>query len=675
MAHVQATDISLAYGDRDILSDVTITLSSGDRCALAGANGSGKSTLLKILAGMIEPDSGSIVTSSGISIAYLPQSGIAHSGKSLLEEVEEAFKEARDLIRAQQNAAQRLSALGEDEGELHDLLHHHDELHEAVLRSGYYDRESRIDRVLTGLGFRRTDFDRKTDEFSGGWQMRIALAKVLLRNPDMLLLDEPTNYLDLEARVWLSSFLSEYSGGALLVSHDRRFLDQTINYVWELFLADIKRYRGTYTSYEAQREEQIERIKQAYAQQQEEIKRLEDFIKRFRATASKAKQVQSRVKQLEKMELIELPEHLKKLNVTFPPAPRSGDQVVVLEGVGRCYGANCVIDDVDLTISRGERLVLVGPNGAGKSTLMRIIAEQDTEFVGSVNYGAGVARGFYADDDNWLVSKAADSPAGGPSVIDALSAVAVNQNDQQVRDLLGAFLFRGDDIYKSVSVLSGGERSRLALLRLLLQPLNLLVLDEPTNHLDLASKEVLLGALDQFGGTIVLVSHDRDFVEKTATRVVELRPAGVRPDTPSLVTDFPGEYSYYAWRVEQRESEEDDSQRNSVGNQVGGSEKTISDERLKQSARVLSHDEQKARRSRIQKLERLLDERLLQIEKLDRRSTILHEELARPDVYGDGVAVKARTEELAQIDRAVQRLTEEWETASAEHEELLSVHE
>ncbi len=672
MAHVQANDISLAYGDRDILSSVTLTLASGDRCALSGANGSGKSTLMKILAGLQRADSGTVVTSRDCRVIYLPQSGITHASRTLIEEVELAYGEIADLIAERDRLADQLQETDPGDPGLDDLVHEHHDVQERIQHSGYYDRESEIDRVLNGLGFHRADLHRRTDEFSGGWQMRIALAKVLLRRPDFLLLDEPTNYLDVEARVWLGSFLAAYAGGVLMVSHDRRFLDQTVNTVWELFLAQVKRYRGTYTEYERKREQEIVQIKASFEQQQEEIRRIEDFIRRFRASASKARQVQSRVKQLEKMERIEIPEHLKRINITFPPAPRSGREVATLENVSRDYGSNRVLDSLDLIIERGERVVLVGPNGAGKSTLMRIIAGRDTDHTGGVRFGASVSGGFYADDDSWLARSVGGSDgteALSPSVFDATMGVAHGQTEQQIRDMLGAFLFRGDDIYKSVDVLSGGERSRLALLQMLLHPHNLLVLDEPTNHLDLASKDVLLGALNQFGGTIVFVSHDREFIEQLAERVIEIRPAAdADPNAPSVVSDFPGDYHYYAWRLEHQgeEVEAGPTRGSRAGADAAAAEKP---------APSLSHDEQKSLRSKQQKLERASEKLLSQIDDAEARHAAIQHELADPDVYADGDAVRRLTGELEQVESTIEGLTKEWEETSSVLESLATAYD
>ncbi len=677
MAHIQAGDISLAYGDRDILKGVNLTLTSGDRCALAGANGSGKSTLMRILALELPPDSGSVVATTGARIVYLPQSGITHAGQTLDEEIELAYGPIAALLAKRDHIAEQMQAPDRSAPDLDALVHEHHEIQERIERSGYYDRDAQIDRILSGLGFARSDRSRGVDEFSGGWQMRIALAKVLLSGPDFLLLDEPTNYLDVEARVWLGSFLSSYAGGVLIVSHDRRFLDQTIDTVWELFLAEVRRYRGSYSDYERQREEEIARLTAAWEQQQEEIRRIEDFIRRFRAKASKARQVQSRIKQLEKMEPIVIPEHLKRISIAFPPAPRSGREVVTLESVSRRYGTNRVLEDVDLIVERGEKVALVGPNGAGKSTLMRIIAGTDSAHGGTVRFGAQAATGFYADDDSWLAGVgeavgAAGSPARGASgaaasVFEVTIRSAHGQTEQQIRNMLGAFLFRDDDVYKSIDVLSGGERSRLAMLQLLLQPHNLLVLDEPTNHLDMASKDVLLDALRQFKGTIVFVSHDREFIEKLAGRVIELRPDPRDPGAPSLVSDFPGDYHYYAWRLEhQGETVESGPTRAGGGSHLPGPDG--SDGSNGGGPPEVSHGEQKARRSRRRQLERRVETLLEQIAFEEQRHETLQRELADPSVYGDGAEVKRRTAELKRIEARIDEFTREWESAATELE-------
>ena len=513
MAFVQFSQVSLAFGDRDILKNVTINLQTGSKVALTGANGAGKSTLIKVLAGLTPPDSGSRAVQKDCRIAYLPQSGLTHHGCTLRQEADKAFEFGYEMQRQIDEIGLQLE---KGQGNTDALLERQAELIQKLDDSGWHRREAAAESVLLGLGFSRSDFERDTAEFSGGWQMRIALAKALMQGPDILLLDEPTNYLDIEARSWLEGFLQNYKGGFLLVSHDRYFLDVTINEVYELFNGDLKRYPGNFTHYEKVREVELKTLIAAYEQQQEEINKLEDFIRRFGYKATKAAQAQEYMKKLEKMERIEIPESLKKIHFSFPPAPHSGRLVMRLQDITKSYdGKFNVLDKLELTLENGERLVVAGRNGAGKSTLLRIIAGQDSEFTGEVVPGAGVQIGYFSQDN-------AETIRGKETILDYLEARAPLELIPKLRDMLGAFLFRGDDVYKSLDVLSGGEKSRIALLQLLLSPVNLLVLDEPTNHLDIHSKDVLLQALRGFGGTVIFVSHDRGFIEQLATKVLHL---------------------------------------------------------------------------------------------------------------------------------------------------------
>ena len=532
MAFVQFSQVSLAFGDRDILKNVTINLQTGSKVALTGANGSGKSTLIKVLAGLTAPDSGERAVQKECRIAYLPQSGLTHHGCTLLQEADKAFQYGYDI----QNKIDELgSQLAENPSNM-QLAETQAELIQKLDDSGWHRRQSLAESVLLGLGFLRSDFDRNTEEFSGGWQMRIALAKALMQNPDILLLDEPTNYLDLEARSWLEEFLQNYKGGFLLVSHDRYFLDVTINEVYELFNGELKRYPGNYTHYEKVREQELKTLMAAYEQQQQEIQKLEDFITRFGYKATKAAQAQEYQKKLDKMVRIEIPESLKKIHFTFPPAPHAGRLVLRLNGITKSYdGHTNVLNNLDLTLENGQRLVVAGRNGAGKSTLLRIIAEQDPDFTGEIIPGAGVKIGYFSQDN-------AETIKGSSTILQYLEDIAPLDLIPKLRDMLGAFLFRGDDVFKSLDVLSGGEKSRVALLQLLLSPVNLLVLDEPTNHLDLHSKDVLLNALRDFGGTVVFVSHDRGFIEQLATQVLHLEPG------KSMY--YPGDYKYYLEQTE-----------------------------------------------------------------------------------------------------------------------------
>ncbi|MDR3275796.1 MAG: ATP-binding cassette domain-containing protein, partial [Treponema sp.] len=525
MAFVQFTKVSLAFGDRDILKSVGLNLAAGSRAALAGANGSGKSTLMKVLAGKLAPDSGERALQKGCRVSYLPQSGIVHRGRSLREEAETAYEAVIIMLHSMDEIGRSLESAQSDEGPTRTLLEDYHRLQEAVEASGYYNRAQSIAMVLTGLGFGEADLDRPVEEFSGGWQMRVALAKVLLEAPDILLLDEPTNYLDIEARSWLEGWLRSFPGGYLLVSHDRYFLNVSVSEVYELFQGTLKRYAGNYSDYERLRRQELESLSKRYEAQQEELARAESLIRRFRYKASKAAFAQELIKRLDKMERIELPESMKKISISFPPPPHSGRIALTLKGIGKCYGERRVLGGLDLGVEAGERLVVVGRNGAGKTTLLRIIAGADGNYEGTVDYGMGIAAGYFSQD-------VAETLTGEETVLDYMEAEAPTALVPRLRDMLGAFLFRGDDVYKRVSVLSGGEKSRLALLRMLLKPMNLLILDEPTNHLDLYSKDILLEALQKFAGTIIFVSHDRAFMEALSTKTLELTQG--TPGSPSV---------------------------------------------------------------------------------------------------------------------------------------------
>jgi ATP-binding cassette subfamily F protein 3 len=703
MAFVQFSRISLAFGDRDILKDVSLNLASGSRACLAGANGAGKSTLMKVIAGKIDADSGDRAVQKGARITYLPQSGIVHRGRTLRDEAETAYAEIAALLNEMENLGRELEKTSPGGGGKRTaaLVEEHHRLQETVENSGYYRREASISMVLAGLGFAPADLDRQVEEFSGGWQMRIALAKALLENPDILLLDEPTNYLDIEARSWLQSWLQSYPGGCLLVSHDRFFLDATVNEVYEIFQGTLKRYAGNYTAYENIRRQELESLVKRYEAQQEEIAKTEALIRRFRYKASKAAFAQELIKRLEKMEPIEIPESLKKISIAFPPPPHSGRVALTLEGIGKSYGPNCVLSGLDLTLESGEKLVVVGRNGAGKSTLLRIIAGVDGDFEGSVKYGTGVAAGYFSQD-------AAETLTGSQSVLEFIEAEAPTALIPKARDMLGAFLFRGDDVFKPLSVLSGGEKSRLVLLKMLLKPMNLLILDEPTNHLDIHSKDILLGCLKSFEGTVIFVSHDRAFMEALAGKTLELGGGRHRL--------FYGDYAYYLDRVNAETNEGGSlppasSRSASSGTPLSGAPprnaphsppeppaagealfpgppakdepaadtapgvpKTIlvkagspaAGEYLSAAER---REQEKQRQAQIRRLERQEAEILKELEALEARKAELEAELAKPETYSSGEKarlVKLRLDELA---AAAEAKTLEWEGIAGNREQ------
>ena len=538
MIHVEG--LTKRYGEKVLFEDVSWHVKKKDRIGLSGPNGSGKTTLLRMLAGLQEPDAGTIRMASDTTIGYLPQDGVVHHGRTVYDEVVLAFQELLDLKREQHEIEDRLAATTHDDGGDHErMLERYAEVTDRFKHLGGYEIDARVADVLKGLGFSIADQQRKTEEFSGGWQMRIALAKLLLAVPNLLLMDEPTNHLDLPARNWLEEYLQSYPGSVVLVSHDRYFLDATVARITEVGLRTLTDYHGNYSHYVVEHEARMERLREAHRRQSEEIEKSTAFINRFRYQATKARQVQSRIKMLDKVERIEIPPVRKKIRFKFPDAPKPGRVVLELKGVRKAYGDNVVLDHVDLMVERGDRIGLVGPNGAGKSTLMRLLAGVDRPDDGTRLSGHQTVLDYFAQDQ-------AQALTATRTVYEEMTAASPTTMVPLIRNILGGFLFSGDDIYKRVSVLSGGERNRLALAKMLLNPSNLLLLDEPTNHLDLESKEVLLEALADYGGSLVFVSHDRYFVDRLAEKVIEV--GGGR----ALV--YPGGYEDFLYWKKQREA-------------------------------------------------------------------------------------------------------------------------
>ncbi len=512
---ISVDKVVLKYGERDLLKEVSFMVNPKDRIGLVGKNGSGKSTLLKMVTKEIKPDSGSVVVPGDITLGYLPQHMQVENNTTVVNETEKAFSELLDIQKEIDGLNQKICDTQDFESdEYSDWLNRLTILTERLHLLEEGKKEEKIEQCLTGLGFKRSDFNRPTTELSGGWRMRIEIAKILLKAPDVLLLDEPTNHLDIESIQWLESFLKEYNGAVVLISHDRAFLDNLTTRTLEISLGNLYDYPVPYTRFTELKKERREHQIAAYRNQQKMIEESEKFIERFRYKATKAVQVQSRIKQLDKLERIQIDEEdLVSMNIKFPPAPRSGTVVVETKGLSKSYGNVEVLKNIDLAIERGEKVAFVGKNGEGKTTLSRIIIGE-LDFVGGYKPGHNIKIGYYAQNQDQVLDE-------NLTVFETLDYVAVGDIRTKLRDILGAFLFSGEDIDKKVKVLSGGERSRLALARLLLEPYNLLVMDEPTNHLDLLSKDVLKEALKKYDGTLIVVSHDRYFLDGLVTKVYE----------------------------------------------------------------------------------------------------------------------------------------------------------
>lgn len=646
--------LELYLGDRALFKDVSGILNPGDRVGLVGPNGAGKSTLLKVLNGERSLDGGTINKRNDVSIGYLPQDGIeADPHKTVFEEVHAVFNE---LIKV----ADRLE-------ELHQLLDGNPNPDPVLLEEmgtkqqllelrGWYGLNASIHRMLEGLGFTEDDRLRPTSEFSGGWLMRIGLARLLLRQPDLLMLDEPTNHLDMDSMLWVEQFLKEYKGAIMVVSHDRAFLDQLCNRTFVLQRGIMRSYEGNYSFYEKEYEREKELMQNAYENQQKEIKQAEQFINRFRAKATKARQAQSKIKQLEKLERIELEEDLSGISFRFPPAERAGQIVVDLQDVSKAYGSHQIFKSINLQLERGDKVAIVGPNGAGKSTFIRMIAGLEPYQEGSVSLGHKVTANYYAQH------QAEDLPMNG-TPLSVMQSVPGNYAESFLRGILGGFLFKGDDVFKSISVLSGGEKSRVALAKMLLQSSNLLILDEPTNHLDLFSKEILQKALKKYEGSFLVVSHDRHFMDPIVNKVIEIRPG-------SNVRTFLGNISYYLEKTADQHTYQADSKNPPQGH--ASSSKQASNEQK------LSRKEQKRleaeRRQRLGHLIRPIQKELKQveerIERMENRQNEIEQAMADPSFYENEEQVKEFGKEYEKIKAGLVVDMSRWEELTLEIEAI-----
>ncbi len=635
--------LRMQFGGRLLFGPVSLHIRRKDRTALIGANGTGKSTLMKIMTHDLQPTGGQVVHSRHLRIGYLPQEGLTASGKTLMEEVTSAFSEIKNIEKRLEVIHSALLGTDPESGSYADLIDEQGELQHQLELYGAFSVESKAAMVLNGLGFANQDFDRPCDHFSGGWQMRIALAKLLLQNPDLLLLDEPTNHLDIETIEWFEDYLIRYDGAVLMVSHDRQFINRICDRIVELDHNALTEYTGTYEEYEEAKIGNEEKLLAEYERQQDEIRRIQVFIDRFRYKATKARQVQSRVKMLERMDHLQLPEDDRKsVTFRFPQPPMSGRTVVEAEGLAKSYGELQVFSDVRLSLERGEKAALIGVNGAGKSTLVRLLSGMDKPSAGTVRWGHNVTVEYYAQQQ-------AEKLDGANTVFDELALSAQRQTPLMLRTILGAFLFSGEDINKKVRVLSGGEKSRLAFAKMLLNPVNFIILDEPTNHIDVQTKEILQGALGDYEGTLLIVSHDRSFLDQLVQKVYELKNGRLRL--------FLGNYSDFH---EKKTAEQA---------LTGITQTAQSRDEQKTQARESyqkTREEQKKIAAEQRRKERQIRTIEDQIEKAEAAKSSLEQQLADPDLYKNAELSISKQKEYQSIIQLLENLYKEWESAAHE---------
>lgn len=635
---IQLAGAGKRFGQKLLFEGLDWLITSKDHIGLVGANGTGKSTLLKVLGGMESLDYGARNVTKGMSAGYLPQDGLALTGRTVFAECMSVFADLKAMEQEAEDLSRQLADLDPESSEYlaaSERLHRIDS--EFRTRDGYM-LEAHIGSVLSGLGFAKEDWNRLTEEFSGGWQMRIALAKLLLEKPNLLLLDEPTNHLDLEARNWLEQYLVGYPNAFVLISHDRYFLDVTVSRIVEIWNKGVHFYPGNYEKYLQQKTERRSQLEAAARNQRERIEQLEAFINRFRYQASKARQVQSRIKELEKIERIELPAEEKTIHFSFPQPKPSGRIVVEFKNVSKSYGDKEVLRNVNFLIERGDRIALVGVNGAGKSTLIKLLSGAEPLTAGDYILGHNVDPDYFAQDQY----KELDADA---TLLDDIAEVAPRTTQTELRNILGCFLFSEDDVFKRIGILSGGERNRYALAKMLLHPSNFLLLDEPTNHLDLRAKDVLLNALQEYNGTVVFVSHDRYFLDKLANRVFEV--------ANGEVTIFPGNYEDYVWRKNGGFAE-GALQLDPRGSEVAA----------EQNGTVRSPQESSKKRLNPMKAKQMQD-RCDTIEKeVERLEERIAEGEAALGVFVGIEETQRRTDELATLRAQVEALTAEWEELS-----------
>lgn len=657
---ISVQNLSVEFNCHSLFDNVNYVINKKDKIALVGKNGAGKSTMLKIIAGLQSPTSGTVAVQTGVTIGYLPQQMVLTDNKTVREDVKEAFahisKLQHDINVANDELASRTDYESNDYGKLIERITH---LNELLAMSGSENCDAEMEKTLIGLGFERSDFDRPTSEFSGGWRMRIELAKLLLRHPDVLLLDEPTNHLDIESIQWLELFLKNKANAVMVVSHDRAFIDNVTNRTIEISCGKIYDYNVNYSKFVELRKERIEQQTRAYINQQKQIQDTEDFIERFRYKATKSVQVQSRIKQLAKIERIEIDEvDNSHINLKFPPAPRSGDFPLIIEGVSKSYGDHLVFKDVTFTIRRGEKVAFVGKNGEGKSTLVKCIMGE-IPFDGSLKIGHNVKIGYFAQNQAQLLD-------GELTVFDTIDRVAVGDIRTKIRDILGAFMFGGEALDKKVKVLSGGEKTRLAMIKMLLEPVNLLILDEPTNHLDMRTKDVLKSAIKDFNGTVIVVSHDREFLDGLVEKVYEFGGGKVMEHLGGIY-DFLEYKKIESLRQLEVLQSKDDVKAKAQGNVSlkENNDAAISSVDSRTKSSKMSYFEQKEKSKEIKRLQKKVASYEEEIDAIGKQIKEIESSLASgknlsADIY----------EQHSSLNKKMENVMSMWEIAYSELEEL-----
>ena len=638
--------LSVAFGGNTLFDNITYVINKKDRIALVGKNGAGKSTMLKIIAGLQAPTSGNVNMPKDLTVGYLPQQMNISDTRTVMEEAEQAFSHIFELQSRIERMNTELSERTDYESEYYqELIERVSNANEQLALIGASNYQAEIEKTLIGLGFTREDFGRDTSEFSGGWRMRIELAKLLLQRPDVLLLDEPTNHLDIESIQWLESFLSTRANAVVLVSHDRAFIDNVTTRTIEISLGRIYDYQVNYSRYVVLRQERLEQQMRAYENQQKQIQDTEAFIERFRYKATKSVQVQSRIKQLAKLERVEVDEvDTSRLNLKFPPAPRSGDYPIIAEGVGKNYGSHVVFSNATFTIKRGEKVAFVGKNGEGKSTLVKCIMGE-IPYTGTLKIGHNVKIGYFAQNQASLLDESI-------TVFDTIDRVAVGDIRTKIRDILGAFMFGGEASDKKVKVLSGGEKTRLAMIRLLLEPVNLLILDEPTNHLDMRTKDVLKQAIRDFNGTVILVSHDREFLDGLVSKVYEFGGGQVREHLGGIYDFLESRKLASLRELEQRATVSKTEKDGNISKDSASSAKSEDSK--------LSYGEQKEFARRLRKAEKVVADIESEIAGLEKRIAEVEEKLATPD----GAADTSLYELHGQLKKQLDDVMWKWSEAS-----------